>query len=285
MKKFSICIVLGILMATFNWLEAQSTNIHILEDLSYRSVGPSRGGRATAIEGIPSKPFTFFMGATGGGVWKTEDAGNTWQNISDGQIKAGSIGSITVAPSDENVVYVGTGSACPRGNISQGIGIYKSENGGKKWKHIGLPEAGQIGKIIVHPDDPDVAYVAALGHIFGPNPERGVYRTKDGGESWEQVHFVSDTTGAIDLAINPENPREIFAAFWRAERKPHTLIDGGLDGGIWKSGDGGDTWTKLTNGLPDGLIGRIGLAISPANPKRIWAIIQAAKEESGGLYR
>ncbi|GAB5551150.1 MAG: hypothetical protein Sapg2KO_07410 [Saprospiraceae bacterium] len=285
MKKFSINLLFCLLLASFNWLEAQSSKIPILEDLNYRSVGPSRGGRATAIEGIPSQPFTFFMGATGGGVWKTEDAGNSWNNISDGQIKAGTIGAITVAPSDANVIYVGTGSACPRGNISQGIGLYKSENGGKKWKHIGLPEAGQIGKIIVHPNNPDVAYVAALGHMFGPNPERGVYRTQDGGESWEQVHFVSDTTGAIDLAINPANPREIFAAFWRAERKPHTLIDGGLDGGIWKSSDGGDTWTKLSKGLPTGLIGRIGLAISPANPKRIWAIIQAKKEESGGLYR
>ncbi|HKK74403.1 MAG TPA: hypothetical protein VJ953_04960 [Saprospiraceae bacterium] len=257
----------------------------ILDGLSYRSVGPSRGGRVTAITGFPNQPFTFLMGSTGGGVWKTTDAGNTWYNLSDGQIEAGGIGAIEAAPSQPSTIYVGTGSACPRGNISQGIGLYKSTDGGENWKHSGLPEAGQIGKIIVHPKDPEHVYVAALGHIFGPNPERGIYESTDGGESWEKILFVSDSTGAIDLVINPENPRELYAAFWRAERKPHTLIDGGREGGIWKSTDGGENWEKLGGGLPTGLLGRIGLAISPANPDRIWAIIQAAKEEKGGLYR
>lgn len=254
-------------------------------NLKYRSLGPSRGGRATAICGIPSQPYTFFMGATGGGVWKTTDAGMNWKNVSDGQIEAGSIGAITVAPSDHNVVYVGTGSAAPRGNISAGIGMYKSSDGGRKWKHIGLPNAGQVGKIEVHPSNPDRVYVAALGQIFGPNKERGVYRTDDGGISWKQILFVSDTTGAIDLALNPNNPREIYAAMWRVERKPWTLIDGGNDGGIWKSVDGGDHWEKLEEGLPEGLIGRIGLAISPANSERVWAIIQTADEKKGGVYR
>ncbi len=263
----------------------QTVDPILFDGLKYRSVGPSRGGRSTAIAGIPEKPFTFYMGATGGGVWKTDDAGMNWRNISDGQIDAGSIGAITVAPSDSEVIYVGTGSAAPRGNISPGIGMYKSEDGGRKWKHIGLPKAGQIGKIVVHPHNPNWVYVAALGQIFGKNPERGIYRSKDGGENWEQVLFVSDSTGAIDIVMNPNNPRELFAAMWRAERKPWTMIDGGPEGGIWKSGNGGTTWEKLGGGLPEGLLGKIGLAISPANPNRIWAIIQAEEEEKGGLYR
>lgn len=254
-------------------------------DLEYRSVGPTRGGRATAIAGIPERPFTFFFGSTGGGVWKTEDAGTTWRNISDGQIEAGSIGAIAVAPSDESTLYVGTGSACPRGNISPGIGLYKSMDGGKKWTHTGLPDAGQIGKIEVHPDNPNLVYVAALGQIFGPNPERGVFRSKDGGQNWKKVLYISDSTGVVDLAMNPHNPREIYAAAWRAERKPWTLIDGGHEGGIWKTMDGGDTWTKLEGGLPTGLLGKIGLAISPVNPERVWALVMAADEEKGGLYR
>ncbi len=255
------------------------------ERLEFRSVGPSRGGRVTAIAGIPSQSFTFYMGATGGGVWKTNDAGTTWNNISDGQIKAGSIGSIAVAPSNPNIVYVGTGSACPRGNISAGIGMYKSSDAGKNWKHIGLPNAGQIGKVEVHPSNPDIVYAAVLGQIFGPNKERGVYRTKDGGENWEQVLYVSDSTGAIDLVVSPDNPDIIYAAMWRAERKPWTLIDGGSEGGIWKSTDGGDQWAPLGGGLPSGLIGRIGLAISPANPNRVWALLVSAQEEKSGLYR
>lgn len=265
---------------------AQEESFEQIKDgLQYRFAGPTRGGRVTAITGFPTMPFTFLMGSTGGGVWKTTDAGNSWNNISDGQILAGGIGSITPAPSDPNTIYVGTGSACPRGNVSQGIGIYKSTNGGQDWIHIGLPEAGQIGRIVVHPDDPSHVYVAALGHIFGPNPDRGVYESTDGGKTWNNILYVSDTTGAIDLAMNPQNPREIYAAFWRAERKPHTMIDGGYDGGIWKTTDGGASWQKLSSGLPDGLLGKIGLAISPVNPKRIWAIIQAADEEKGGLYR
>ncbi|MFN7117956.1 MAG: WD40/YVTN/BNR-like repeat-containing protein [Saprospiraceae bacterium] len=262
-----------------------TVNPDLFSGMQYRNVGPTRGGRATVVAGIPSQMFTFLMGSTGGGVWKTDDAGNTWKNISDGQIEAGSIGAIAVAPSDESTIYVGTGSACPRGNISQGVGMYKSIDGGKKWQHIGLPKAGLIGKIEVHPSNPDLVYVAVLGQIFGPNKERGVYRSKDGGKNWEAVLQVSDTTGAIDLSMNPKNPREIYAAMWRAERKPWTMIDGGKDGGIWKTMDGGDTWTKLTEGLPKGLIGRIGVAVSPANPNRVWALVCAAEEEEAGLYR
>ncbi len=265
--------------------QSQKIDEKYFSGMKYRSVGPTRGGRATAIAGIPSKPYTFYMGSTGGGVWKTEDAGTNWVNISDGQIKAGSIGAIEVALSDPNVIYVGTGSACPRGNISPGIGIFKSEDEGKTWKFSGLPEAGQIGKIVVHPKNPDIVWVSALGNIFRSNPERGVFRSKDGGQNWEKVLFISDRTGSVDLVINPANPRILCAAMWQVERKPWTLIDGGEEGGIYQSKDGGDTWNELEGGLPDGLLGRIGLAISPSNPDRLWAQIQAAEEEKGGLYR
>ncbi|UZR99316.1 VPS10 domain-containing protein [Chondrinema litorale] len=254
-------------------------------EMKYRSVGPSRGGRATAITGIPEEPFTFFMGTTGGGVWKTTDAGTNWENISDGQIEAGSIGAIEVAPSDNQVMYVGTGSACARGNISAGIGMYKTTNGGYTWKFIGLPEAGQIAKVIVHPKNPDLVYVAALGNIFKPNSERGVFRSNDGGDSWEKILYVNDSTGAVDMVINPDNPRIMYAAMWRAERKPWTMIDGGDKGGIYKTEDGGKNWEKLEKNLPKGILGRIGLAISPSNPQRIWALIVAKKEEDSGLYR
>lgn len=265
--------------------EKEKLETDYLSNLTYRSVGPARGGRVTAVAGIPDQAFTFFMGATGGGVWKTEDAGTTWKSISDGQIKAGSIGAIAIASSDANTIYVGTGESCPRGNVSPGIGMYKSTDGGKNWQHAGLPKAGQIGKIIVHPEDHNWVYVAALGNIFGPNKERGVYRTKDGGVVWEQILYVNDSVGAIDLTINPHNPREIYAAMWRAERKPWTLIDGDGNGGIWKTMDGGDNWEKLTEGLPKGQVGKIGLALSPVKPDRVWAIIAAEEEEEAGLYR
>ena len=255
------------------------------DGMAYRSVGPTRGGRSTAITGIPEAPYTFFMGGTGGGVWRTDDAGTSWENISDGQIDAGSIGAIEVAPSDENVMFVGTGSACPRGNVSPGIGVYKSTDQGKTWSHSGLKSAGQIGKIIIHPDNPDVVFVAALGNIFGPNPERGVFKTTDGGTTWNKVLFISNQTGIVDMAINPKNPRILYAAAWQAERKPWTMIDGGKEGGIYQSRDGGETWTKLEKDLPTGLLGRIGLAISPTNPDRIWALIQSPEEEDGGIYR
>ena len=254
----------------------------LLGKLEYRMAGPFRGGRSTAVCGIPGRPFSFLMGTTGGGVWKTTDAGNSWQNISDGFF-GGSIGAVAVADSDPNVIYAGTGSADPRGNTSAGRGAWKSLDGGKTWTFIGLREAGQIGKIRVHPKDPDLVYVAALGHIFGPNHERGIYRSRDGGRNWEAVLQVSDRTGAISLISNPQNPRELYAGMWRAERKPWTMISGSDDGGVFKSTDGGDTWKKLSGGLPAGLTGKIGITVSPANPDRVWALIEA--EPEGGVYR
>ena len=257
----------------------------IFSELNYRCVGPTRGGRSTAVAGIPSMPNTFFMGATGGGVWRTDDAGVSWKNITDGQISVGSIGSIRVAPSDPNVIYVGTGSADPRGNVSIGKGMYRSTDAGKTWSFIGIEKGGQIGRIEIHPNNPDVVYAAVLGNPFGPNPERGVYRSKDGGKNWERVLFVNDKTGAMDLVMDPRNPRILYAGMWQVQRKPWTLIDGGPDGGIYQSKDGGDTWKKLDGGLPQGITGKIGLAISPVNTDRIWALVETPEDEIGGLFR
>jgi len=290
-RQFCLLLVVQILFLIPLSLVAQSSNQNIVVDsslfksLDYRMIGPYRGGRVTTVEGIPSKPSTYYMGTTGGGVWRTTDSGKNWKNITDGFLNVGSVGAVTVAPSDQNVIYVGTGSACPRGNISMGDGMYKSTDAGESWKHIGLPEAGLIGDVIVDPDNPDRIFVAALGDIFGPNEQRGVFRSQDGGETWENVFFASDSTGAVDLAINPSNPRVMYAAMWRTERKPWTLIDGGPEGGVWKTTDGGDTWTKLTNGLPGGTLGRIGVDVSPANPDRVWVLLEGDQEKEGGLYR
>ncbi len=252
--------------------------------LSFRSIGPPRGGRSTAVAGITEQPLTYFMGATGGGVWRTDDAGLNWRNISDGYIGTGAIGSIDVADSDANVIYVGTGSSCIRGNISKGIGIYRSTNGGDSWTHIGLPNSGQIGDIKVHPHDADIAFVAALGDPFGPNPERGVFRTTDGGDTWDHVLAISDSTGAVDLAINPSNPRIVFASAWRAERKPWTATSGSEESGVFRSTDGGDTWNRLEGGLPTGLVGKSAVTVSRANPDRVWVLIEAS-DDRGGVYR
>jgi len=234
------------------------------------------------VTGIADEPQTFLMGSTGGGVWKSDDAGNQWRNISDGFF-GGAVGAIDVANSDPNVIYVGTGSGDVRGNSSQGRGVWKSVDAGRTWRFVGLPESGGIRRIIVHPTNPDLVYVTALGHLFGRNKERGVYRSKDGGATWEQVLFLNDSTGASDLAMNPRNPRVLYAGMWRAERKPWTMISGGADGGVFKSIDGGDTWAKLSGGLPTGITGKVGLTVSPANPDRVWAVVEA--EPNGGLYR
>jgi len=253
--------------------------------LRYRMVGPSRGGRAASVTGVPGRPLVFYMGTTGGGVWKTADAGTTWKPVSDDAFAAGSIGAVAVAPSDREVVWVGTGEADIRGNASSGRGLYRSTDGGRTWRFAGLPDAGQVGDIVVDPRDPDRAFAAVLGHAFGPNPTRGVFRTDDGGRSWEKVLFVSDSTGFIDLAMDPSNPRVLYAAAWRAERRPWTMIDGAAEGGLWKTVDGGDHWTKLSGGLPTGVVGKIGVTVSPADPDRVWAIVAEEAHDRGGVYR
>lgn len=283
-----LTITTALLLAMPDVAQAKEENVTVdpvlMKKLEYRFIGPTRGGRVTAVTGIPGSPFTFYMGTTGGGVWKTTDGGITWGNISDKFFKVGSIGSLEVALSDPNVIYVGTGSASPRGNISAGRGVYKSTDAGRTWTLKGLEKAGQIGKIQIHPQDPDLVYAAVLGNIFGPGPERGVFRSKDGGKSWEKVCFVDEKTGCIDMVMDPQNPRIIYAGFWQAERKPWTLVDGGEKGGVWKTLDGGDSWKRLEGGLPDGVVGRVGIAVSPVNPERVWVIQEAEDEKKGGIY-
>src|SRR5437764_4798761 len=227
----------------------------LVKGLRYRMVGPNRGGRSTAVTGVPSQPATFYMGVASGGVWKTTDAGQTWFPISDGKIPVGSIGAIEVAPSDPSVIYVGTGSDDIRSNVSIGRGVYKSIDGGQTWSFVGLRDVGQIGAIRVHPTNPDIVYVSATGDPFKPTPERGIYRTRDGGRNWQKVLFVSDSTGASDVEMQPGNPDVLFAVMWRGERKPWTIISGAREGGVYKSIDGGDHWSKLTTGLPNDLVG------------------------------
>ncbi len=252
--------------------------------LEWRAIGPFRGGRSVAVAGVPGQPRTFYFGATGGGVFKTTDGGINWTPVTDGQIATGSVGAIEVAASDPNVIYVGMGEGCIRGNVSHGDGVYKSVDAGKTWKHVGLKETEQIGRVRVHPQNPDLVYVAALGHTFGPNKERGVFRSKDGGKSWEKVLYVDEKTGAIDLAMDATNPRVLYAAFWQAYRTPWSLESGGPGSSLWKTVDGGDNWTKITHeNLPKKSVwGRSGVAVSPANPNRVWAIIEA---EDGGVFR
>ena len=273
------------------WVEAQSRaegvapsfDPSLYQALEYRSIGPSRGGRAPTVAGVPSQLFTFYMGTSGGGVWKTTDAGTTWDNISDGYFEAGSIGAIAVAGSDPNILYAGTGESCLRGDVQTGVGVYKSRDAGKTWKHIGLESSGQIGRIRVHPKNPDLVYVAVLGHAFGPNEERGVFRSKDAGATWEKVLYVSDEAGAVDLAMDVNNPLVLYAAIYQVVRKPWLLVSGGEHSGLYKSADGGDSWTELNNGLPKGLKGKIGVAVSPANSDKVYADIEA--DDGGGVYR
>ena len=255
----------------------------LYEGMRYRMVGPFRGGRVTAVAGFPDDMHAYIHGASGGGVWHTDDVGQHWRPTADNALTAGAVGAVAVAEGNPDVIYAGTGSACIRGNVSVGRGMWKSEDRGAKWAFVGLPSSGAIGEIVVHPSDAEVVYAAALGNPFGPNPERGVYRSRDGGENWENVLFLNDSTGAVALAMNPDNPDEIFAGMWRAERKPWTLISGGEDGGIYRTRDGGDTWTKLGGGLPEGVVGKVGLSISPANPQRVWAMVEA--EPGNGLWR
>jgi len=293
MRKFIYfkSIFLKIIIVAFVWTFGTSTCLatntvdsQLLSTMEWRLIGPYRGGRVTTVTGIPDNPQLYYMGATGGGVWKTENAGLAWENISDDFFNVGTIGAIAVAKSDPNVIYVGTGEKSIRGvTTSQGDGIYKSTDAGSTWTHIGLTKVGQIARIKIHPTKPDIAYAAAQGQIWTPNEERGVYRTTDGGETWKLVLSIDAQTGATDLRMDPTNPRILYASMWEHGRKPWYILSGGTAGGIFKSIDGGDNWKKLTEGLPE-MIGKVGVDISASNPNRLYAIVEAMPGE-GGLYR
>ncbi len=255
-----------------------------MKALQFRLIGPFRGGRVIAVSGVKHQPLTYYFGATGGGIFKTTDGGDHWQPITDGQVKTGSVGAIAVAESDPNVIYAGMGEGCIRGNASHGDGVYKSIDAGRTWKNVGLADTQQIGRIRIDSKNPNIVFIAALGHMSGPNEERGVFRSKDGGKTWQKVLFKSNKAGAIDLAFDPGNSNVLYAAFWQVIRKPWTFESGGPDSALYKSTDGGDTWTDITRnkGLPSGVIGRIGVTVSPVNGDRVWAIVEA---EEGGVFR
>ncbi len=264
--------------------KSQSELVELSLPLQFRNIGPSRGGRVTAVAGVRDQENIFYMGATGGGLWKSLDYGIHWTNISDGFFASPSIGAIAVCQNNPSIVYVGTGSDGIRSNVIVGKGMYKSTDAGETWNFSGLKDAGQIGSLIIHPQDPDKVFVAVMGQPFRKSPERGVYMTDDGGETWENMLFLSDSVGAVDLEFAPDNPDIIYAAMWRAERKPWTIISGGAEDGIYKSVDGGISWEKKTEGLPLGLIGKIDFAVSADNPARVWAQVQATYGTEG-LYR
>jgi photosystem II stability/assembly factor-like uncharacterized protein len=268
------------------FLLAQPIQSQDFDALKYRTVGPERGGRVTTVTGTPHEPGTFYLGASGGGVWKSTDYGTTWNNLSDGFFATPSIGAIEVAPSDPNVVYVGTGSDGLRSNVISGKGVYKSIDAGTTWEHIGLPNVGQIGAVEIDPNDHNIVWVAAIGNAFKDGPDRGIYKTVDGGLTWQKVLFISDQVGFSDLELLPGNPNIVYAAAWKGQRKPWTIISGGSneEGGIYKSVDGGKNWAKLTTGLPKGLIGKIDLAVTSVDSRMVYAIIEAPDKEQG-LYK
>ncbi|NNF81265.1 MAG: glycosyl hydrolase, partial [Flavobacteriaceae bacterium] len=252
--------------------------------LKWRNIGPFRGGRSVASTGVVGQPHTYYMGSTGGGVWKTTDDGITWRNISDGFFKTGTVGAISVSESDPNVIYVGMGEHAARGVMtSMGDGMYKSTDTGKTWKHIGLDESRHISDVIIHPDNPDVVYVSVQGAQYGPSNQRGVYRSMDGGKNWERVLFVNDRTGASSITMDMTNPRILYAAMWQHQRFPWTMESGGEHSGLYKSVDGGTTWKPMKKGIPDAF-GKTGISVSRANPDRVFAVIEA-EGKKGGVYR
>ena len=254
------------------------------KNYTWRNIGPDRGGRSLGSSGSPGRPNEYYFGATGGGLWKTVDGGNEWFPVTDGQISSSSIGAVAVAETNPDIVYIGGGETQLRGSITQGDGVYKTIDGGKTWRHLGLKETQAISRIRVHPTNPNIVYVAALGHPYGDNEERGVFRSKDGGNTWKKVLYVSDKAGAADLIIDRTNPNVIYASTWQVYRKAWKMWGGGPDSKLFKSLDGGDTWIELTKnpGMPEGPIGKIGVTVSPADPNRVWAIVEA---NEGGVFR
>ncbi len=252
--------------------------------LKWRNIGPNRGGRSIAVAGSAARPFEYYFGATGGGVWKTVDGGTTWRPVADAFLQTPSVGAIAVSESNADVVYAGMGEVELRGDVIQGDGVYKSTDAGKTWKHIGLQDTQNIGRIRIHPTNPDIVFVAALGHTYGPNADRGVFRTTDGGATWKKVLFRSDKAGAVDLCFDPKNPQVLFAALWEVCRTPHSLSSGGPGSGLFRSADGGDTWTEISRnpGLPKGTLGKIGISVSGGDSNRVYAVVEA---EDGGIYK
>lgn len=268
----------------FEKLNFKNSDDLILKNLKYRNVGPVRGGRVTTVHGVESQKNVFYMGTTGGGVWKTTDFGNNWHNISDGYFKSPSIGAINVYQKNPDIVYVGTGSDGLRSNIIVGKGVYRSKDAGETWDHIGLKNVGQIGAVEIHPDDPNTIYVAAIGQPFKNNQERGLYKSIDGGKSWDKILYLSDSIGIVDVEFAPDDPNTLYAASWRVERKPWTIISGSTNGGAFKSVDAGKTWNKIDLGFESKYIGKIDFAVSKSNPDRLFVMVEAS-EGKGGLYK
>ena len=254
------------------------------ESIKYRSLGPHRGGRSAAVTGVPGNPNLFYFGATGGGVWKTEDGGQSYENISDGYF-GGSIGSVAVSKSDQNVIYVGGGEVTLRGNVSSGYGIWKSVDAGKTWNFSGLPKSRHVPRIVIDPNNHNIVYAAVLGNIYKPTSDRGVYKSKDGGKTWKKVLFSNNHSGAVELVMDPSNSRTLYAATWRVNRTPYSLNSGGEGSALWKSVDQGENWTKISinEGFAEGTLGIIGVTVSPVNTQRVWAIVE--NQEKGGIYR
>jgi photosystem II stability/assembly factor-like uncharacterized protein len=265
-------------------VKEDNSDAALLSNVKYRSIGPYRGGRSAAATGSYKTKTTFYFGATGGGVWKTTDGGSNWKNITD-KYFGGTIGSVAVAPSDDNIIYVGEGENSMRGNVAEGLGgIWRSEDAGRTWKNLGLKDGRHIIRIVIHPRDPNTLWVAVMGHLFGPNEERGVFKTTDGGKTWKKTLYVNDQTGASDLVMEPGNPEIFYAGMWRVKRSPHNMESGGEGSGLYKSVDGGETWKPITanKGLPKGVWGIVGVAVAPSNPEKIYAIIE---NKDGGLYK
>ena len=285
MKKSAWYVVVSILLAAFSlapaaWADEDSSQASdVFHNLKFRDLGPAAGGgRVSAVAGIPGDPSTYYVGAASGGVWKTTDGGLKFKPVFEHEATS-SIGSIALAPSNPNLVWVGTGEANIRNDVMDGAGVYFSPDAGKTWQQMGLKDVGQISRVIVSPEDPNTVFVAALGHTWAPNPDRGIYKTTDGGKTWKKVLFVSNQTGAAELAMAPGNPKVLFAAMWQAVRHPWELVDGGPESGIWRSEDGGDTWKKLSKDLPEGPLGRIAVAVAPSDSNRVYALIEAKRGE------
>jgi len=280
--KISIFFTI-ILSALFIDLNAIENKDSLLNQMSWRGIGPDRGGRSLAVSGSPSRINEYYFGAVGGGLWKTIDGGQTWNPVTDGQIRSSSVGAVAVSESNPDIVYIGMGETELRGNIMLGDGVYKSVDAGKTWKHLGLDETQAIAKIRVHPKNPDIVYVAALGHPYGENPERGIFKSVNGGKSWDKVLYKSSKAGAIDLVMDPNDPETLYATIWQVYRTPYKMLGGGPDCGIYKSSDGGKSWKDISEnkGLPERPLGKIGITVSGANSNRLWAIVEA---NNGGVY-